>query len=228
VDIEVPELVETAAVLEPDGRVTRGQVKPETVRGAVSVGLPVVQPVTEELAAGDLALKTFLADQRSAWRFHLVHLGATFTPGDDRFSQAWLAVRLARDDGANTPTPIVWSLTPQRAQRPVDRTRTLKLGAKLGFEAAAEISTSGKREEIFVESYGLQEPACTWEFITTTLDEIRGTQRLAIVARIPSDAAVTGTVELRAILSRKRFGLFTYKAALDSGAPMSFTLGPSI
>jgi hypothetical protein len=224
-DIEVPELTEVPALLEPDGRVVRGQVKPDPVRGAVSVGLPVVQAITDELAAGDVALRTFLADEGSAWRFHLVHLGATFTPGEDRFGQAWLVVRLTRDDGAAAPTPIVWSLTPQRAQRPIDRSRTFKMSAKLVFEASAEIGSSVKGEETFVETYGLQEPSCTWEFTPTSLDPVRGTQRLALVARVPKDTRVTGSVELRATLSRKRFGLFPYTVALDGGAQLAFTIG---
>ncbi|MBP2325904.1 hypothetical protein JOF56_006289 [Kibdelosporangium banguiense] len=221
-DIEVPGLTEAPAVLEPDSRTTRGKAKAEPVHGVVSVGLPVVQAITPELAAGDLALQAFLAD--TAWTFHLVHLGATFAPGEDRFGQAWLTVTLARSDGAATPPPIIWSLTPQRAQRPIEQSRSLKLGAKLGFEASAEIVKSGKREEIFVETYGLQEPACTWEFTSTTLDQVRGTQRLALVARVPAGTPVSGSVELRATLSRKRLGLFPFKVAVSGGGPLGFTL----
>lgn len=222
-EIEVPDLTEAAGELVPDDRVTRAADRPDPVRGAVSLGVPVVQPITAELAGDDAALRAFLADQ--AWSFHLVHLGATFTPGEDaRFGQAWLTVRLARDDGAEVPPPIVWSLTPQRAERPVERSRSLKLGANLGFEASVELGTTGKASEVFVESYGLQEPACTWEFTPTSSDEVRGSQRLALVARIPREAAVTGSVDLRATLTRKRLGVFPFRVALDSGEPLSFAL----
>jgi hypothetical protein len=224
-DIEVPELSETAAILEPEARVTRGSSRPDPVRGAVSLGLPVVQTINDELVGDDAALRSFLASEGSAWRFHLVHLACSFTPGGDAsFGQALLTVRLTRDDGVAEPPPIAWSLTPQRAERAVERSRTVKIGAKLVLEMAVEMQTSGQHNEVFVESYGLQEPTCSWKFTRTSLDEISGTQRLALVARTPSDCLVTGTVDLRATLARRRLGMFPYRMALDSDRPLSFTL----
>lgn len=222
-EIEVPELTEAAGLLMPDDRVTRGTDRPDPVRGAVSLGVPVTQPITAELAGADAALRALLDDR--AWAFHLVHLGATFTPGEDAsFGQAWLTVRLARDDGAEIPPPIVWSLTPQRAERPVERSRSLKIGANLGFEASVELGSTGTGSEVFVEGYGLQEPSCTWEFTPTSMDEVRGSQRLALVTRIPRDAAVTGSVDLRATLRRRRLGILPFRMALDTGEPLSFPL----
>jgi hypothetical protein len=224
-EIELPELIETAAILEPDARVTRGASRPDPVRGAVTLGLPVVQPINQKLVGDDAALLAFLTEEGSIWRFHLVYLACSFTPSDHAsFGQAWLTVRMTRDDSLAEPPPIAWSLTPQRAERPVERSRTVRIGAKLALEIAAEVQTSAPHNEIFVQSYGLQEPTCSWEFTRTSLDEIRGTQRLALVARAPSDSAVTGTVELRATLGRQRLGLLTYRMALDSGSPLSFTL----
>jgi hypothetical protein len=225
-EIELPDLTQAAAILEPDARVTRGVNTPDPVHGAVSLGLPVVQAINEKLVGDDAALLAFLAEEGSGWRFHLVHLACSFTPGDHAsFGQAWLTVRMTRDDGVTEPPPIAWSLTPQRAERPVERSRTVRIGAKLAVEIAAEVQTSAPANEIFVQSYGLQEPTCSWEFTRTSLDAIRGTQRLALVARTPSESAVTGTVDLRATLSRQRLGLLTYRIALDSGSPLSFTLG---
>ncbi|MGI5375201.1 hypothetical protein ACQEV2_13315 [Streptomyces sp. CA-251387] len=223
-EIEVPELTEVATVLQPDDRVTRGGERPDPVRGAVSLGLPVVQPITEDLAGDDAALRTLLGDRE--WSFHLVHLGATFTPSEDaRFGQAWLTVQLRRDDGAEAEPPIVWSLTPQRAAQPVERPLSFTLGARLLFEASIEVSTTGRRTEVFVEGYGLQEPTCTWEFTPTSTDEVRGSQRLALVARTPRETAVTGAVDLRATLTRRRLGFFPFRTTLDTGAPLSFTIG---
>jgi hypothetical protein len=122
------------------------------------------------------------------------------------------------------PPPIVWSLTPQRAARPVERPQSLKISAKLAFEVSVELDTTGKGTEVFVESYGLQEPACTWEFTPTSMDEVRGSQRLALIARTPRKAAVTGSVDLRATLNRKRLGLFPFRVTLGTGEPLSFTL----
>lgn len=44
------------------------------------------------------------------------------------------------------------------------------------------------------------------------------------MARTVRDVAVTGTVELRATLTRRRFGLFPYRSALDNGDPLTFAL----
>lgn len=152
-EIKVPELTEVAVLLEPDGRVTRGSERPEPVRGAVSLGLPLVQPITSELAGDDAALRTLLDDQ--AWSFHLVHLGATFSPHTDaRFGQAWLTVQLSRDDGAEAQPPIVWSLTPQRSAQPIERPLSLTLGASLLFEASIEVATTIRRMEVFGKATG--------------------------------------------------------------------------
>lgn len=222
-EIEVPQLTEVAGVLEPDDRITRGNDRPAPVREAVSLGIPVVQPLTAELAGDDMALRTFLADQ--AWLFHLVHLGATFTPAEGtRFGHAWITVRLTRDDGAQAPPPIFWSLTPQRAERPVERSQTLKISAKLGFEASVGMERTDKRTEIFVESYGLQESTCGWEFTPTSTDEVRGSQRLALIARTPRMTPVTGSVDLHASLTRKRLGVFPFRMTLDTGEPLTFTI----
>ena len=144
---------------------------------------------------------------------------------DTRFGQAWLTVRLGRGDDRVEPTPIVWSLTPQRSERFVAQTRTVKVGAKLWLgEGNVEVQSSGSHGEIFLDTYGLQEPSCTWEFTRTSSDEIRGTHRLALVTRAPADAPVNGTVELTATVQRKRFGLFTYRVMLDGGAAVEFSL----
>jgi hypothetical protein len=222
-EIEVPALTQLAGVLEPDERVTRGAQRPDPVPGAVSLGVPVVQPLTADLASDDASLRTFLADP--SWSFHLVHLGATFTPAEDAwFSQAWLTVGLTRDDGEAAPQPIVWSLTPQRSTRPVERPWSIKLGAKLAIDASVQVDTTTKHAEVFVEGYGLLEPACTWEFTATSMDKIRGSQRLALVARTPRDARVSGAVELRATLARRKLGLFPFRMALGAGEPMSFSI----
>jgi len=227
-DIELPELTEFAAVLESDGRVVRGKRRPDPVLGAVSLGVPVVQAINAELAGGDAALRAFLADEAAAWRFHLIYLGATFNPGDSsHFRKAWLTVRMTRDDGADSPPPIAWSLTPQRAERSVERPRSVKISANLVFDASVEVTGVGKHNEIFIDTYGLQEPACTWEFTRTSLDEVRGTQRLAMVARVPKDTTITTVVDLRATLVRQRLGVISYRVPLDNASPLSFNLPPA-
>ncbi|GAA4070226.1 hypothetical protein [Nonomuraea soli] len=224
-ELDAPDLAWLPATMTADARVTRGRPRPAPVRGAVTLGRPVVQPLTEELAAGDPPLRAFLAEQGGAWRFHLVHLGCSFLPEPGaRFAQAWLTVRLARADGVPEPVPIAWSLDPLRSERPVEQTTTVKIGAKAVLEAGVEVSTTGSRTEVFLTAYGLQEDTCTWEFTRTAREEIRGGQRLALVARTPGRALAVGEVELRATLVRRRLGVLPYRVALDGGEPLTFRL----
>jgi hypothetical protein len=78
---------------------------------------------------------------------------------------------------------------------------------------------------VFLDTCGLQEPACTWEFTRTALHEIRGSQRLAAVVRTPRDAPTSGSIELRATLTRKKFGMFAFRAAVDNGSPIAVPIG---
>lgn len=227
-DIPVPELIDAPVTLVPDARVTRrfqrSASSPGPLSGALSLGVPVVQAVSAELAGEDKALLAFLAQGASAWRFHLVHLGCTFMPGKgDRFDRAWLSVQLARPDG-DSPPPIAWSLAPEQASRPVTNPRTITLGAKLLLEASLEVQTSGSHTETFVTTYGLQEPNCSWEFTRTSLDELRGTQRLTLITRSPKDVSVTGTIALRATLTRPRFPKITYRILEADSETLSFAL----
>jgi hypothetical protein len=227
-EIELPELREVPVVFPPDFGGRHGQPRSVPVHGEISLGEPVVQAIDAELAGDDVALRAFVADQAPAWRFQVVFLGATFLPGDGaHFGKAWLTVRMTRDDGAAAPPAIAWSLTPQRSQRAIERPRSVRIGAGLVFDASVEVASSGKRNEVFVDTYGLQAPVCSWEFTRTSMDEIRGTQRLALVARIPKDATITGTVEVRGTIVRKRLGVLPYRIPLDSHIRLSFSLPPT-
>lgn len=222
--VEVPDLAQVDAIIEPDWGARGDSHRPDPMAGVISLGRPISQQITVDLAGDDAALRAFLTDEGSAWCFHVVHLGVTFKPDDgSRIGQAWLTVRLARADGVPEPPPIAWSLMPPRSERPVERTRSLTIGANLGFDASLEFATRGRRNVVFVETYGLQQPTCGWEFNRTPLDEIRGTQRLALIARIPKDTVTTGIVELDASVIRRRLGILPYRTAL-AGVPLSFAL----
>ncbi len=225
-ELDIPPLRDIPAVLEPDIRATRGQrERADLVVGACSVGEPVVHAVTTELAGADAALKAFLDQTGSTWRFYVVFLGCTFNAPDGmRFDNAWLTVHLTRADGA-VPTPIVWSVDPQRRTRAYDQTRSVSFGASLGIgKASVEVSSTGQADEVFIEAFGLQESACTWEFSRTAAEEISGMHRLVLVTRCPSDAPSKGRVEIRATLSRRRFSVIPYRMTTPDRPEVSFVL----
>lgn len=233
-DVIVPELAEVDVMLEPDMdevrlRLGEGNVKrPSALHGIFTLGIPIVQPVTTALAGDDMALQAFLVEERAAARFFLVHLSCSFRPpkGAD-FEEAWVTVHLRTDDGETAAsTAISWSMNPRRETRVASRSRTLKLDAKLSFiEASAEFGDEGEADEVFIESFGLREATCTWEFRRTHAQALRGSQSLALVARCPTHTETSGLVEVQATLRMRKFGLIPFWANMPEHEPISFSLG---
>lgn len=224
-ELEIPELRELPVVLEPEVRRTRriGD-KAAALEGALSLGEPIVQAVTPELAGDDTPLREFIA-QTQEWRFFVVYLGCSFLPPDGaEFDKAWVSVQLRRTD-LQEPGPIVWSLAPVHAKRAVERSRTIRLGANVQLgQAFVELGSRGEASEIFIESFGLQQASCTWMFSKTSTEQIRGAHRLVLVARCPGGNLSQGVVEVRAILRRQRWALSRYRAPLPEGSQLEFSL----
>jgi len=226
-ELRIPELTEIPVPLHLELRTTRRRTGPSLgpIPGAVSLGIPVVRPADSDLVGEDATLRAFLAEQNSQWRFHLIFLGCSFLPGDAKIQRAWLTVSLTRDDGRPAPAPIAWSCTPLREEKPADRPpNKITLTAGMIIKASAEFTTSSAPDEVSIEAYGLQEPACTWQFNRTSRADLTGSRRLVLVTRIPHGTHVTGAVELRATLTRKRLGLLTHTSKLDDNLPLTFSL----
>src|ERR1700682_1076240 len=78
-DVTVPELEYVAVTLAPERHTTRGFGRPPApLPDVVTLGMPVVQQVTSDLAGADTSLAQFLRDNDSRWKFHIVHLGCSF------------------------------------------------------------------------------------------------------------------------------------------------------
>jgi hypothetical protein len=225
-----PDLEYVPIALAADSSGTRGLGRRPVIASAVALGTPVAQRITEELTGEDEALRQFLRHSFREWQFHLVHLGCSFRPGDGmEIAKARVAVRL--DSGAAEGTnaqAIVWSLNPQRMERPVDVTQSVKLGAKLAFvEAALEVTSEGKGTEVFIEAYGLQQSNCCWEFRRTARNNVSGTHRLALVMRSSRSMTATGQVTVDATVSYRRFSLMPFRSELADQAPAMFTIDAS-
>jgi hypothetical protein len=219
VQIPVPEVSESAVLLAPQIRRTRGmQRRPARLGNVMTMGTPVVQRVDADLAADDPALRAFLSANDGQWGFHLVHLACTFVPDEAAwFVSARLAVQLG--DGA-----IVWSLTPLRQADSGGGTRTLKLGAKAVFAEAGLESSSPRPAEVFLEGFGLQEQSCAWEFKRTSVHAIQGSHRLAMVVRSAAGVESTASVTVTAAVGTKRWAVLTYRSDLAEQPPLMFTL----
>ena len=224
-DVTVPELEYVAVTLAPERHTTRGFGRPPApLTDVVTLGMPVVQRVTSDLAGADTSLTQFLRDNDSRWKFHIVHLGCSFRPpAGMNIAKARLSVELGAADEATRP--IVWSLSPQRMQRAVERSRGLKLGANLGIaETAVEVTVAGEASEVFIESFGLQESACAWEFRQTVMDSVSGTHRLAVVTRSQRDLSPSGRISMSATITYRRFKLLQFRSDLTEQEPLAFQL----
>ena len=227
-EIVPPDLEYVPVALAADSSQTRSLGRPPVISSAVELGFPVAQPITEELTGEDEALRQFLRHNVREWQFHLVHLGCSFHPDDGmQIAKARVAVRLNPGEAGGTSAPaIVWSLDPQRTERPVDISQSVKLGAKLAFaEAALEMTSEGKGAEVFIEAYGLQQSACSWEFRRTARDKVSGTYRLALIVRSFRGTSASGEVTVDATVSYRRFSLMPFRSELARQPPVAFVIG---
>jgi hypothetical protein len=225
VELPVPQLDDVPVVLEPDTRTTRGRHEQTgPVHGAVSLGVPIVQPVTAALAADDLPLREFLEKNGAQWSYSLVYLGCTFLPvSGSTFEKAWVTVDLGQPDAPDARS-IIWSMSPMRQSSQRQISRTIKLGATVGIvEGSVEMGSDGSQTETFLQAFGLQEPSCSWEFSRTLADEIRGSFRLMLVARRPAQFPSRGAMKVSATLNRRWLGLTTYRASAAE-APVWFSI----
>jgi hypothetical protein len=226
-EVTVPELTPVPTVLTSTRSADRGRAaSPPELRDRLSLGEPLALPLTPDRTGEDAALRAFVEAEAATSGYWLVHLACTFTPADDeRLERAWLTVSLERDDGAQAPGPIAWSMAPMRLERPLQRGRTLKIGANAAFASAGvETGTTTTGAAVYLAALNLQEPTPTWEFTRTAADEIRGATQLALVVRAPRAAPVSGTVELTAALRTRRFGLLPMRAETLARPAIGFRL----
>jgi hypothetical protein len=227
VEVQVPELVELDTTLASAAPTTRsGDVHPRQLGVRLSLGDPLSVALTPDFAADDNELRAFVESEAASARYWLVHLACTFSPADgELLESAWLTVTLRREDGGGIPRPIAWSMSPMRQERPVQRSRTLKIGAKAKvIEASADAGTTVTGGLVYLEALNLQEPTPSWEFRRTAADEITGSCRLALVVRGPREVGVDGTVELTATVRTRRFGLLAVRADVPDRPSLTFPL----
>lgn len=232
--IELPEMQGDTwrdLALEPEVRATKGgkQAPAERLEGWVSLGEPVVLPLTPERLADDPALRDFVA--REEFAFCLVHLACSFRPREgEPFANAWLEVLLARADGMPRPLPVAWSMYPRRLEKAVEVSRTVRLGASLkvediaGAESGMEQEERWTHHEVYLQALNELQPNPIWEFHSTPRAEIRGLQRLVLVVRAPKAAPAQATVRLSATVRRKRLGIIPYTTAHPGAPDTSFNL----
>ena len=97
--------------------VLQGPAPPPVLKGRVSLGQPVVRPLTPTQAAeGNEEWVEFLESQVGTYNFVLLSLVCTFRPSDETpFGAAAVGIKLE----ASGEQPIAWSISPKRRSVPV-------------------------------------------------------------------------------------------------------------
>lgn len=230
-DFEQIALKDQQTLLYPEKRVVRGRIldpvpDDEPLVDRASIGCPVAIPLTSDRVAADSELRTFIEAEAGSARYVLVYLACTFKPTrGERISKAWLSVNLGlRPSPQDGNLAIAWSMEPMRTSKALSLHRTLSIKVPVKFvEANAEVGSAVSAEAVFCEALDLQQSTPSWEFTDSQSQRLRGAQRMNLVIRAPL-AEVTGTVSLRANVTRKRLGVLPYRASVDGGPALSFVV----
>ena len=231
IDLVVGDATPRALVLEP--RVERSEHGPaQPLVGPISLGGPVAIPLTPARLDGDRELASFV-EADTAFRYDLVHLAGTFVPAEDEpLERVWVKVTLSRVDQGEPPLPIAWSMKPDRLEDTGASSTAIKLGGSLkiadvGLQLGADRGTQHVLRDVRLEAlYELQSNP-TWVLERTKGSAIRGTQRFALVLRTPRDTRATMSIDVGAVIQRRRFGFLTHRARLaDTPGALVFTIEP--
>ncbi|MFC8566204.1 hypothetical protein ACFUIW_10615 [Streptomyces sp. NPDC057245] len=190
--------------------------------GRVSLGTPVVRPLTAAQAAeGDGDWQDFLESQVGRYDYMLLSLVCSFRPARDGspFVDAGIGIRLEAPDEPTDRQPIAWSISPKKRAAPVSPSVTqLKLTAKLMLvEAGVEYAPEqGSREELFVVGMGERDSDPEWRFSATADTPLVGDESLALIVRVPTGVLARAHITMAATVKQRRLGLIPYRAELPA------------
>ncbi|RAJ61676.1 hypothetical protein K378_04036 [Streptomyces sp. Amel2xB2] len=190
------------------------------LRGRVSLGTPVVRPLTAAQAAeGDGDWLDFLESQAGEYDYLFLSVVCSFRPSPDGtpFADAGIGIRLEAPGEPAARQPIARSISPKKRALPATPSATqLTLTAKLllveaGVEYAPE---QGGREELFVVGMGERDSDPEWRFSATASTPLVGDESLALIVRVPAGVAAHAHITVAATVKQRRLGLIPYRAEL--------------
>jgi hypothetical protein len=203
-----------STVLVPQERVTKG----------VPAGPPSEELGTRILLGGPVSRPQVLPDgPPDAADYTMVDLGVTFNPAKgEQIQGAWVQVLLSVDDG--TAPAIAWSMAPERLTAP--GTATTEVEVKADFKivsVGAKTSLSG-RQHTYLQALNPLRADPTWEFARTASIEITGAQRMTLIVRSAIGSRVQGSLNMVALIGRKRLRAIPYEILAGDGAAVTFAV----
>lgn len=223
-EINLDQISEQSVDLEP--RVTKGAHfvagGDETLKGRITVGTPLVIPVTADTTKKDTLLGAFMKANPTGYKFHALRFACTLNVvNGEPFNWATLSVLMERkNDPDASPAPIAWQLEPCKLSIPVTYTQKVDVGADLTippfwkFSISPEQMTSWPQDEIYLQALGIQESTPKWHFEKTSRVALGGSYPLIATVITPADTSVQCEVQFDAEIERMKFGLIRYSAAL--------------
>lgn len=190
-----------------------------TLTGRISLGTPVVRPLTAAQAAeGDGEWVEFLELQAGQYDYLLLSLVCSFrpSPGGTPFVDAGIGIQLEVPGEPTDRRPIAWSISPKKRALPATPSAQLKLTAKLMLvEAGVEFTPEqGSREELFVVGMGERDSDPEWRFSATASTPLVGDESLALIVRAPVGMPARAHITIGATVRQRRLGLIPYRAQL--------------
>jgi hypothetical protein len=234
-EFSLPDLSSREVMLQPEIRTVKGAEKTtaiaaERLRGRLTLGIPVAVRLTPKTVASYPEATAFLSHEKG-FGFYLIHLACTFHHKDSEpFEEAWVQVKLRRQDNLVEPPVIAWSLVPQKEEDTEELSQSVKLDATLKFvlgnvKGTTDVVQKATFRHTFLSAFGLQESEPYWYFRRLETRDIEGTFRLALIVRSPVGSSASGAVEVEAQVQRTSFGVFKYKSPIDQlPAKLSFVL----
>ena len=124
---------------------------------------------------------------------------------DCRFK--WLRVEFSLGD--DDPRPVACRLYPERAEDPINKVRTVEMGAELSIKVVGVTGPTVKRESSVrteadvrqypVMTFGRYGPTPAWHFASTdAAPEVIGDIFLALIVAVPSNAESTASITVSA------------------------------
>jgi hypothetical protein len=193
----------------------------QRLRGYLSLGAPVITPLTVEAAANSNSIfRSFLESQTTTSDYFGLNLMLSFrsAPSFDPFVRATVSVSLEAPDRGPGQQPLAWSISPKKRMHPVTKQIRASLTASLGFvESTIEYTPGLPRDEAFLVSAGERTDNPEWRFQAKPGMPLIGDEELSLVIKSPKGVEVCARVAIAATVKQQKMrGLIRYRAQLPN------------
>jgi hypothetical protein len=193
VEFPYPELSYTNFALRPEGFWSRPRLRvpgarargadPDSLPTRIQFGGPIATPLLAKDVQDNPDLVAFMRDEKDGWQ--LVHSGVTFEMGGGDRELETADVQLQLSGGK----AIAWSLLPEVASTPIQRTVSYTFAPQLKLAAVEASGGSVSGSEVqsgqtpYLRAKGLLGSQPAWRFERTDMMSLDGTFRLVMVVR---------------------------------------------